>query len=240
MTGSKIIIGIDEAGRGPLIGDMVVSCVVLRNMDVAMLSEIGVRDSKTLSPKKRERIREIALRNLPLSFIAVYVTTRRVDSENLNTTTSETIKRLLHTVSKVLWRGEEVEIYVDEVKGVEASLRAYSRRLFGNKLARFVMEANADSKYPVVSMASIIAKTLRDESIKPGKLVFGDYGSGYSTDPKTIRWVKENAWLNPPLIVRLKWKNLKHLAPSWYRSPLNLLHFIRGGGEDGNKPASRG
>lgn len=240
MTGGKIIIGIDEAGRGPLIGDMVVSCVVIHDIHLAKLTEIGVRDSKVLSPKKRERIREIALRDLPLSFIAVYVNTRRVDSENLNTTTSEAIKKLLHVVSTLFWRGEEVEIYVDEVKGVKTSLRAYSRRLFGNRLARFVMEANADSKHPVVSMASIIAKTLRDESITPGKLLFGDYGSGYSTDPKTIQWVRENAGLNPPLIVRLKWKNLKHIAPNWYRGSPDLLYFIRGGGEDGNKPSSRG
>ena len=48
-----LIAGLDEAGRGPVIGPLVIGCVVMHQKDLHILDEIGVDDSKHLSPKKR-------------------------------------------------------------------------------------------------------------------------------------------------------------------------------------------
>lgn len=231
MTKHRLVIGIDEAGRGPLIGDMVVTGVAVSSSVIGRLEQLGVRDSKALSPGARSKARAAVLGEVPVSFVSIYVHAAEIDSKNLNTATLEAAKTVLLLIRELAWRGGEVEIYVDEIKGGESKLRRFSTELYGDKLAVFVMEPEADSKYPVVSLASIIAKTLRDESIQPGRVLFGDFGSGYSADPKTVKWVTEYSKLSPPpLIVRRKWRNLERLAPSWWKkSARSLLDYIKRG-----------
>jgi len=78
---------------------------------------------------------------------------------------------------------------------------------------RIVSEHHADRKYPVVSAASILAKVRRDEIIESLQETYGDFGSGYPSDPKTIRFVKE--WIlrnrcDLP-IVRRTWRTFRNL-----------------------------
>jgi ribonuclease HII len=78
---------------------------------------------------------------------------------------------------------------------------------------KIISEHKADQKYPIVSAASIIAKQKRDEVIEGLHKTYGDFGSGYPSDPKTRMFVKK--WImtdgcNLP-IIRRTWKTLKNL-----------------------------
>ncbi|WP_440059846.1 ribonuclease HII [Thermogladius sp. 4427co] len=232
----KIVAGLDEAGRGPLLGDMVVAGVFIPSEYIKEIQLAGAADSKQLTPSKRLKVRSEISQSVPLISIAVYLSPWEIDRTNLNKATLRAMMDIIATYSSLFWNREEVEIYVDEVAGVSRELKAFCKRVFGEKLKAIVVEADADAKYPAVSLASIIAKTFRDESIEPGRIVYGDYGSGYSTDPRTIEWVRKNYYSSKPPIVRSKWKNLKHLAPKWYiGSRSNLLDYFKKDAEHGNE-----
>ena len=83
----------------------------------------------------------------------------------------------------------------------------------GLKSVRIVSEHHADRTYPVVSAASIIAKVRRDEVAEALRREYGDFGSGYVTDSRTLDFLRE--WRRKhteyPPIVRLSWKTIKEL-----------------------------
>jgi len=77
---------------------------------------------------------------------------------------------------------------------------------------------NADVYFVEASAASIIAKVIRDNIIDTLKSKYGDFGSGYPSDPKTVNWVKNvyKEYLTPPPIIRRSWKILQEIAPNYY------------------------
>ena len=79
MEGTRILIaGLDEAGRGAVLGSLVVGCVVMHEKDLHILDDIGVDDSKHLSPKKRAYIAEEIKR------VSLIATTLVISAEELN------------------------------------------------------------------------------------------------------------------------------------------------------------
>jgi len=75
-----------------------------------------------------------------------------------------------------------------------------------------IAEYKADEKYGVVAAASIVAKVVRDAEIKKLRKQFGDFGSGYPSDEKTIKFVEENIkTLEKYGIIRKKWKTYKNI-----------------------------
>jgi ribonuclease HII len=219
-VGSKriVYIGVDEAGRGPIVGDMVVAGVVVTDSVIRELESLGLADSKKLSSQRRRHILEEALTR-GVVVVAYYVAPWRIDRENLNLLEAKAIDSILTTLGRIL-SGEDIGVYVvvDEVKGRRAQVELSARRAFQSRLLGFTMEDEADSKYPPASLASIAAKVLRDVNLEVARRVFGDFGSGYPHDPKTREWIKsEYASRAPrPLIVRASWSSLRDLAPEWY------------------------
>lgn len=92
-------------------------------------------------------------------------------------------------------------------------------------MRRLFFEEDADAKYIEVSAASIIAKYYRDSDVYGLKKLYGDYGSGYPTDPRTVSWIKEmyRSGINPPGIVRRTWKTLKTIAPTWFMEKKSVI-----------------
>ena len=82
--------------------------------------------------------------------------------------------------------------------------------VFGSKLPTFIVEPKADLTYPIVGAASIVAKVLRDAQLK---LIDGDTGSGYPSDPKTRKWLKGFLERNEPFpdCVRTRWGTIDKL-----------------------------
>jgi len=210
-------IGVDEAGRGPVVGDMVVAGVAATPRVFENLTVLGVKDSKLLTPSKRMSLyREII--NQDTVIVLSYISPRRLDSENLNILEENAIIHILTTIAHLLVSREvELHIFIDEIKGRSKSIENRVKSIF-NCPVYLTIEPNADAKYPPVATASIIAKVARDLNLKILRGVFGDFGSGYITDPATRNWILEYYYSHstPPLFIRRSWRTLRKLAPLWY------------------------
>ncbi len=215
-----LVVGIDEAGRGPIIGDMIIAFAVIRLQDIGRLERLGVMDSKELKPSRR-----IMLFHKLLSLLYMYLTLNisplLIDKCNMNKLTMKEILEGLKIISKIIPRNtyDSIHVYIDEVKGTSRILEREIHGIFHGKNLKFVMEEGADKKYPVVSAASIIAKYQRDLVLKPISRLYGEIGSGYPSDPRTREWLRRisHNLHDPPLFVRRSWSTLKNINPNWFK-----------------------
>jgi len=204
----KRVMGIDEAGRGCVIGPMVLCGVVVRHDMLDALAEIGVRDSKAISPQRRESLYDQISAIAEASFIAK-VSPRRIDRENINAIG-------LRETARMIDAAKPDEVYLDApVRG--RGIPRYCQKLrtmLTDPEVVLVAENKADQNYPVVSAASIIAKVTRDNVIKELHGEYGDFGSGYPSDPRTKEFVTECYTRTGgfPEIVRQKWLTVRRLA----------------------------
>jgi ribonuclease HII len=210
-------IGIDEAGRGPLIGDMVVAGVMGTPSIFEKLALLGVKDSKLLSPSERLRFYKTIIESGVFT-VLIYIPPHLLDKENLNSLEEKAIIKILNILSHIVNReASEIHIFIDEVKGCSKNIEKTLRNIFKQHVY-FTMEPHADTKYTAVAAASIIAKVSRDLNLIVLRRVFGDFGSGYITDPDTKNWVLEyySSHITPPLFIRRSWRVLRKIAPLWY------------------------
>ncbi|NHW22972.1 MAG: ribonuclease HII [Archaeoglobales archaeon] len=192
--------GIDEAGKGCVIGPLVVAGVACESEDY--LRSIGVKDSKKLSQKKREelaekirRVAKIEVIKIPADELDEMMECKTIN-EILKESYSEIIKRLKPEIALVDSpdvKPERLASQLREMTGVEV-----------------VAEHKADEKFPIVSSASIIAKVERDKEVEILRRKYGDFGSGYASDPKTIAYLKQLKEIPP--FVRRKWKTVERLS----------------------------
>jgi ribonuclease HII len=197
--------GIDEAGRGPVMGPLVVAAVFVE--DDAHLREMGVKDSKKLSPSARERIYETIMRTTEQRILIL-------SAEEID------VKRGSLSMNEI-----ELQMFADSASGMKVS-EVYAdcpdvnEMLFSSSLSaklngiKVIGKHKADDMYPVVSAASILAKVTRDRMIREIACEFGtDIGSGYPSDPLTIefiaKWIKENG--NPPPYTRCSWETVRKM-----------------------------
>lgn len=207
-----LITGIDEAGRGPVIGPMVIACVSIPKdkfdeMNKLLLS-IGVKDSKLLSKRKREELFSELMHHLP-SVIVAYISPKIIDEYTIrneyNWLEAKVISKLLSLVSNT------ETAYIDAPSSSEDFERKIRRCLMGEFPRELVVEKQADKKYSIVSAASIVAKVLRDRAIKKIKEELKiDFGSGYPSDPKTREALPIILKIKPE-IVRKSWKTIRRL-----------------------------
>ena len=175
------ILGIDEAGRGCVLGPLVVGAFCCDKEQLDAVVETGATDSKKLSVKKREKI----LGLLPAlgSCETIEISPKQIDNGNINRLEEQAF-------IKLILRFRPDMVYIDApthpagipnfVKRLDFALRHHFQ-----KLPAFVIEPKADLNYPIVGAASIVAKVNRDSHIKPLNA-----GSGYPSDPKTRIWIK--------------------------------------------------
>ena len=203
------IAGIDEAGRGPVIGPMVIVGVLLSSEKLQFLEDLGVRDSKLLSPKKREELYSKIIGVLD-DYKVIVVTPEEIDNRFSKNLTMNSLE--LEKFAEIIIHLSPDIVYVDcpDVKPERFSERI---KLIIKKPIKIIAEHNADKKYPIVSAASIIAKVIRDQYIKEYSLKYGDIGSGYPSDPKTISFLKSYYTLHHkwPNIVRKSWDTVKNM-----------------------------
>jgi ribonuclease HII len=232
-------VGIDEAGRGPVLGDMVVAGVASTPGVFEDLARLGVRDSKLLSPSRRLSLYKSIISQSAV-VVVVYIPPIRLDRENLNTLEEKAVVRILSVVSRAISENvSEISVFIDEIKGRRANIENSIRGLF-QRPVNVIMEPHADSKYTPVAAASIVAKVSRDLNLKTLRSLLGDFGSGYITDPSTKRWVLDYyaSHREPPLFIRRSWRALRDLAPLWYTtkkrrsSGKSLLDYVKRGDRD--------
>lgn len=212
--------GIDEAGRGPVIGPLVICGVVANAADEHLLYSVGVRDSKELIPKQRlilfEKIKKIIQR-----YKVIIISPQEID------------KALSSTKSNLNWlEAIKTAEIINKLRPDKAildcpspNIKAYKKYLEGylEKKVELVVSHKADQLYPIVSAASIIAKVIRDNEIEKIKKKYGiEVGSGYPSDPLTAEFLKEN-YKKYPEIFRKNWASYKETLKK--KGQKNLSEF---------------
>lgn len=203
-----MIAGVDEAGRGPVIGPLIVVALLFEDSSMEELKKIGARDSKKLSEKKRESLFN---RILSLSKASAIIKVTPDEITRWPGTMNELeVEAFARALNALLPRPSLV--YLDAVDVVEErfAMEVGRRLVYRPKL---IAEHRADSKYLVVSAASIVAKVIRDREIKKLHELYGNFGSGYPGDPLTreflIKYYREHGDFPP--IVRRNWKTLEKI-----------------------------
>lgn len=206
--------GIDEAGRGPVLGPLVYGICYCPLEDKERLASMGFADSKTLNEEAREAL--FASIDQHSDFIGwmLDVISPTVISNYMLQRTKYSLNAISHDsaiglVKKALERGVQVtELYVDTVGDAKKYQDKLSAIFPGIEVT---VTPKADALFPVVSAASICAKVGRDRAIKSWKFREGDisteYGSGYPSDPKTKQWLKDvmDPVFGYPQMVRFSW-----------------------------------
>ncbi len=221
---SDWIAGIDDAGRGPIIGPLVIAGVLIREDEKTKLANLGVKDSKMLTPESRTRL-SAKIRAFTSTISVHEIQPEEIDDVVLH---AEKLRKLNYLEAKVMAQVvkdlKPSKVYVDASDVNETRYGENIREFLPEELKniRIISEHHADRTYPIVSAASIIAKVTRDSVIANLHLQYGDFGSGYITDPKTIEFLK--SWRRThtefPPIVRLSWKTIKQIEDEVAQSRL--------------------
>ena len=202
------IAGVDEAGRGPMIGPMVICGILVDPDRLNELVEIGAKDSKSLSPKRR-LILKVQIEKIASKIEIRAVSASDIDRLRKRTTMNEIEVKEFASIVKAL---NPREVYLDaaDVKANRFGSKIGELSGIASKGAKIVSEHKADAKYPIVSAASIIAKVERDLAIERYHQKYGDFGSGYPNDPKTVKFVKTLVQNGDklPSIIRKSWESV--------------------------------
>jgi ribonuclease HII len=205
-----LIAGVDEAGRGCVIGPLVVAGVMVKAENIPILTELGVKDSKLLTPQKRELLYS-AIIQLAEKYHTIKVMPSQIDKVVESARRLHKLNRLeAQTMAQIIESLKPDEAYVDAADTVEHRFGNHIRECLKIK-TRIISRHKADRIYPIVSAASIIAKVERDREIANLRLEYGNFGSGYLTDDKTMIFLKQLLEKNGdyPDFVRKSWKPAK-------------------------------
>ncbi len=176
-----LISGLDEAGRGPVLSSLVICLASIAHKNEKELIDLGVDDSKKLTPSKREQLFPELERICAPKFriISASELNRRMGKESLNLIEALAMGELASSV--------EGRVYIDLPEKYPDKFIAKA----GLTHRDVVAEHKADANYPIVGAASILAKVVRDRLIERLAEEVGEIGSGYPADERTINALKD-------------------------------------------------
>ncbi len=213
------IAGIDEAGRGPCFGPMVISVCVIEKADEDKLREIGVKDSKQLTPQERARQFD-QIKNAVLEHASVQIDSPELDAlmnqRSLNEIEAMKIAFLLNNLA------HKPEIaYIDSPDPIASRFAERIKKYLSFNCV-LKTEHKADVNYPVASAASILAKVTRDAAIEALSRKFGDIGSGYPHDEKTVSYLKHYVQTHGelPPFCRKNWETSTRMLDAHHQQKL--------------------
>lgn len=211
-----LLIGIDDAGRGPLLGDMILAGVLIEQKNEQALKKLGAKDSKLLSHPERIRLASLIKKEV-LSSLCVHATPTEIDEavlggENLNTLEARKMAEVINTLNDIK---KEITVIVD---CPSINIKVWREKLISfihhPKNLTVLCEHKADANHPSVSAASILAKVEREEEVQKLKEMYGNIGSGYPADPITKAFLQEHgSRLRESGIVRKSWATWQELFP---------------------------
>lgn len=204
----NLVMGIDEAGRGCVVGPLFLAGFLIIEEDylIDKLNDLEVRDSKLLLPHKREALAK-EIKKIAHGYKVLKVGPSVIDKFSIN---DLEIKFSAQLINQFL----PGRTYLDApVSGM--GIKRYCRSIGSlclNPNHKIIGGNKMDNANVLVAAASILAKTEREKYVKILKKQYGDFGSGYPSDPKTIKWLKDwkkskGEW---PSIVRKKWSTLNN------------------------------
>ncbi len=230
-----MVMGVDEAGRGPVLGPLVVASVFC--IDPGSLKTMGAKDSKMLSASRREEVLSRSIGKISTGIVVIPAGSVDEARESMTMNRLEVLA-FASSLATLIEGGPVVHSGLPE--GIKASFKGPSRGegwimldaadvdeerfgkgvgnelalLIGSKVPQIISKHKADRDDPVVAMASIVAKVTRDREIERIRSDIGkDIGSGYPSDPVTRRflseWVKKNKALPPEC--RRSWETARKI-----------------------------
>jgi ribonuclease HII len=203
----KKVLGIDEAGRGPVIGPLVLAGVMLDEKDLDNLKKLDVRDSKLMTPRSRELVFDKIKKEVK-AFKILIVEPKEVDealeSDSLNLNWLEAKK-----TAEIINDLKPDRAAIDSPSPNLNAYRNYLTNLLEDKSVELIIGHKMESKYIEVAAASVLAKVTRDKKIEEIKELVGNHmGSGYMSDPRTKEFFEEN-FERYPEIFRKSWMPFK-------------------------------
>jgi len=206
---------VDEAGKGSVLGPMVIAAVGVSSEDVFV--DFEVADSKLLSPRVRERLYLIIRKRF--SVATVRIDAHEIDEIRMEMTMNACVAR---AHAQVIDKLSPTLAYVDACD-VNAVRYADMVKSHLEQNCEIVSEHNADQNFKVVSAASIVAKVTRDRAIAALSKKYGNIGSGYPSDPVTIAFLSDyiDEYKCPPPIARKSWKTITAMLGKKQQSQLS-------------------
>jgi len=202
---------VDEAGKGSVLGPMVVAAVGCRATED--LAALPIRDSKVLRPKQREALYEILFRDFSIAIVTIDAA--GIDEARSRMSMNECVAEL-HAEALMGLRPESA--YVD---ACDVNAERYGRTVadYLDFPCDIISEHRADARYKIVGAASVVAKVTRDRAIKDLDEQYGNVGSGYPSDPVTIEFLRGYVrdYGNPPPCARRSWKTVANLYQTTMR-----------------------
>lgn len=198
-----MICGVDEAGKGSVLGPMVVAAVGVSSDDV--LADLAIKDSKLLSVKNREHLFSLIQERCRIA--TVIIPASEIDAWRKEITMNTCVAR---AHAAVISRLRPAIAYVDACDvDPERYKRMVQENLYGTE-CEIVSEHHADRTYRIVSAASIVAKVVRDRKVRELSQTYGGIGSGYPSDPVTIAFLSSyiRKHHQPPACARKSWKTV--------------------------------
>jgi len=217
------LIGVDEAGRGPVMGPLVVAGIKLDSeAQNAELTELGARDSKKVTPKRRQWLSSEFKKKF--EFTIKVKSAKQIDEQRKKSTLNELEGTWFAEVITELNPDDDTMIYVDSADVNEERYARYIKSNL-NTGAKIISRHKADENYPIVAAASILAKVERDaQVVNIARELNVELGSGYPSDSITIKflekWIKEKG--NLPPYTRHSWKTAQRLLNE-YKTPVKTL-----------------
>lgn len=195
------ILGVDEAGRGSVLGPLVVAGVVVPENMNSVLERMGVKDSKRLVPNRR-RILSRKLKKM-FDYNVVVLSARDIDNLRADGVNLNEIEK--NAMAEIISGFNHDKAIVD---AVDVKPERYQKSLCEITGCDVLAEHKADDNYIQVSAASIIAKQTRDEFINELNKEYrklGGVGSGYPSDPTTKKFLTNFSYDEMPDFVRKSW-----------------------------------
>jgi ribonuclease HII len=199
------IAGIDEAGRGPVIGSLIVAMAVCSKNNEKKLKKICKKDSKQLSQLQRlETLKKLdGICEFKYIELSAQDLNKKMEAMSLNDIEAQAMANLIKKI-------KNADVMIDLP---DRYSWVFKKRMERFGVLKFEAEHKADENYPIVAAASIFAKVLRErqvDEIKNETLV--DFGSGYPSDPKTRNVLRNNKEIKKiDKYLRKKWKTLENV-----------------------------
>lgn len=202
----SLTLGIDEAGRGPVLGPLIMAGVVLSKESEKILQDAGVKDSKLLTAEKRSALYGLILAQAYQHKIVI------LDPASIDAALSSARLNLnwleAHKAAEIINELSTKNAIVDCPSPNIPAYKLYLLNLLQNKQINLVLEHKAEKHIPVAA-ASILAKVTRDRIVEELKKQIGiDFGSGYMTDQLTQDFLKHHHDKYPTLF-RKQWQSYK-------------------------------
>jgi ribonuclease HII len=209
MNNTLSVGGVDEAGRGSIIGPLVVAGISFRKDSLCELRNIGVKDSKALTPQSRvnlyNKIKDLA------SSTCIYkmecsVIDRNVNRKRLNRLEA---RMMAHVINNL----KADEVFVDSCDVNPERYKDFILSYMPKTNVQLHSMHHADRTVRTVAAASIVAKVTRDIEMEKIRKRHSDIGSGYPSDKKTMGFIRD--WVSkykcPPEFARKSWRPLKRM-----------------------------